>query len=46
MKTKNFPAKKLRRQLVAAGEDPAAHQEELNRARAKRTKKYRGVKYK
>ena len=42
MKQKNFPARKLARQLMAKGELLINHQQELDNARAVRTKKLRG----
>lgn len=42
MKPKNFPARKLRRQLIAQGEDIKSHDEELEIARQIRSKKPRG----
>jgi len=38
MKPKNFPARKLLRQLRAQGKNPANHEVELQTARAKKTK--------
>ncbi len=45
MKPKNFPARKLRRQLVAQSKDPFTEADEiaLDHARSIRTKKVRGV---
>jgi hypothetical protein len=42
MKPKNFPARKLKRQLEAQGLNPDNHKQELDFARQKRTKKRRG----
>ena len=46
MKPKNFPARKLRRQLIARGIDPNSERSilVLDIARGIRTKKYRGKK--
>lgn len=41
MKVKNFPARKLKRQLVAKGVDPKDYEDELNEKRLIRTKKDR-----
>lgn len=41
MKPKNFPARKLRRQLVAQKKDLTQCEQELSRARQVRTKKDR-----
>ncbi len=41
MKPKNFPARKLKRQLIAKGEKLEDHEGELIAARAIRTKKDR-----
>ena len=43
MKTKNFPAKKLARQLTAQGKDLSEHSSQIEAARDRRTKKRRGV---
>lgn len=44
MKPKNFPARKLLRQLKAQGKDPKDYENELKQARLKRTKKDRSTK--
>ena len=41
MKPKNFPARKLVRQLEAKGEDLSKHEKAIEAARNKRTKKQR-----
>ena len=41
MKPKNFPARKLKRQLKAQGKNPTDHKQEIAEARAIRTKKNR-----
>jgi hypothetical protein len=43
MKPKNFPARVLRRQLLAQGKDISKYQQQLAEARKKKTKKYRGA---
>ena len=44
MKTRNFPAKKLKRQMIANGIKPEDNESLLNSARQSRTKKDRSVK--
>ena len=44
MKTRNFPAKKLKRKMVAEGIKPEEEQPLLDLARQRRTKKDRSVK--